>query len=447
MLLQLILALQTPVHTSADIFSNNVIPSCEDGCHCFGSEGNCPSFPTVTENTIPMYRGLKLTNTMDIICDPFLATTCVPGFVEGEACVVDLIPESSGASCPGEYTYRLRTVPSLVNATAEGQYITHTGACGTCSSLEDLALMIEYPDIPYKAQQCFFRSTAVKYVDTAVTCYEEIGFTKSCATTLAYHQKRIVDKGCGYQCAAWSFDGDLGKPSCEDASGCGACVDDIGISARLELMAGRTFATSGYPSQRARQCSDIAPLDVIGGSDVCSLAPLAQFPTEAPVGSTVPSMPPVVSTTSSPTTEPVVLPTVAPAGNPPTDVTTSPVAPTADPLPTSAPVPSLTLDQCLQSAALEVRSNAVSGGSGVFCDCSDAELGLTNEPQCYSSPDRDDGSRCARKFQTCDNVNNKCCSGSCKSGKCRTSNIRNKDSLRISSTHGGAGGRNDRGNN
>ena len=106
---------------------------------------------------------------------------------------------------------RLRTVPSLVNATAEGQYITHTGACGTCSSLEDLALMIEYPDIPYKAQQCFFRSTAVKYVDTAVTCYEEIGFTKSCATTLAYHQKRIVDKGCGYQCAAWSFDGDLGK--------------------------------------------------------------------------------------------------------------------------------------------------------------------------------------------------------------------------------------------
>lgn len=105
-LLQLILLLQTPAHTRANIFSNKIIPSCEDGCHCFGSEGNCPSFPTVTENTIPMYRALNLTNPMSTLCDPFLATTCVPEFEEGEACVVDLIPESSGASCPDKYTYR-----------------------------------------------------------------------------------------------------------------------------------------------------------------------------------------------------------------------------------------------------------------------------------------------------------------------------------------------------
>ncbi len=106
---------------------------------------------------------------------------------------------------------RLRTVPSLANATAEGQYITHTGACGTCSSLQDLALMIEYDELSYKAQQCFFFSTAVKYVDKAITCYEEIGFTRSCAQTLSYHQRRIVERDCGYQCAAWSFDGDLGR--------------------------------------------------------------------------------------------------------------------------------------------------------------------------------------------------------------------------------------------
>ena len=106
---------------------------------------------------------------------------------------------------------RLRTVPSIENAIVARQYITHTGACGTCSSLQDFALMIEYPNLPYKGQQCFFRSTALKYVEKAITCYEEVGFTRSCATTLAYHQKTIVDKECGYQCAAWGYDGDLGR--------------------------------------------------------------------------------------------------------------------------------------------------------------------------------------------------------------------------------------------
>ena len=106
---------------------------------------------------------------------------------------------------------RLRTVPSIENAIVARQYITHTGACGTCSSLQDFALMIEYPNLPYKGQQCFFRSTALKYVEKAITCYEEVGFTRTCATTLAYHQKTIVEKECGYQCAAWGYDGDLGR--------------------------------------------------------------------------------------------------------------------------------------------------------------------------------------------------------------------------------------------
>ena len=106
---------------------------------------------------------------------------------------------------------RLTTVPSLDAAIATGQYITHTGACGTCSSLQDLALMVDYPNLPYKAQQCFFRSNALADIEGAITCYEEIGFTSSCSKAFAYHQKIIVDRECGYQCAAWGFDGDLGR--------------------------------------------------------------------------------------------------------------------------------------------------------------------------------------------------------------------------------------------
>mmetsp|Transcript_15437 Transcript_15437/g.31975 ORF Transcript_15437/g.31975 Transcript_15437/m.31975 type:complete len:471 (+) Transcript_15437:516-1928(+) len=442
LLLQLLLILQIPAHTNANgVFSNKVVPVCEAGCHCFGSEGNCPSFPIITDSMIPTFRALNHTNPMAVLCDPFLATTCVPEVEEGEACVVELI--ASGSSCPSEYTYRLKTVSSLVNATAAGQYITHKGACGTCSSLQDLALMLEYPDLPYKAQQCFFRSTAVKYVDKAEECYEEIGFTKACSTTLAYHQKRIVDKECGYQCAAWSYDGDLGKPNCQDVSGCGACVDRLGISTRLELMAGRTFANSGYPSQKAQQCIDIAPVDVIGGSDICSLAPLAQFPTEAPVVSIVPTISPVDSTTTSPTTEPVGNSTVAPTESP-VDVTASPTEGPVPTVPTAPTVPSLTLQQCQSTAAIEVRNNALSGGSGVFCDCSEAESGATNLPKCYSSPDRDADSSCALKHESCSVKS--CCGGRCKNNVCRPPGRDNKDALRISSGFGGSGGRNDRGN-
>lgn len=485
LLLQILSILQIPARTNGSVLSNKVVPICEEGCHCFGSEGNCPSYPTITESMLPTYRTLIHTNPMEIRCDPFQSTSCVSTLELGEACVVDLIASNTTteSSCPNGYSYRLRTVPSLESATAGRQYITHTGACGACSSLQDLALMIEYPNIPYKAQQCFFRSTALKFIDEAITCYEEIGFTPACSTTLAYHQRRIVEKNCGYQCAAWGYDG--GKPSCEDLSGCETCVDQLGISSRLELVAGRTFANSGYPSQKAQQCSDITSVDVIGGSDICSEAPLEQSPTEVPDISAVPSMTPVVQMTASPTKELTQLPTMAPlplATAVPTNTpTTSPVEPTKQPteipstspieptnsptapieitekpvsiitaLPTPAPVPlaapPLSYQQCLSTAAIEIRVGALSGGNGVICDCSEAENGETNRPRCFSSPDRDDSSRCVIQNEAC-GPDDTCCSDnvrSCRGGFCRSSGGRvNRNSYRLSGSRGGAA-RNDR---
>lgn len=101
-------------------------------------------------------------------------------------------------------------MPSLDESIAAGSYITHTGPCGTCSSLEDLAIMIEYPNLPYKGYQCFWTSNGMADLNAAVSCYQDIGFTLSCARTLASYQNNIVDEGCGYECSAWAYDGEAG---------------------------------------------------------------------------------------------------------------------------------------------------------------------------------------------------------------------------------------------
>jgi len=199
--------------------------------------------------------------------------------------------------------------------------------------------MIEYPNLTYKAQQCFWSSNGMADLNGAISCYQDIGFTLSCSRTLASYQKNIVDEGCGYQCSAWAYDGDLGRrklylqysrhkkgsicrlfselilflvlifrlsflsASCEDKSGCEACLNNYGINKQFQLIAGRTYFNSGFPSQTAHQCSDIAPLDVIGGGDICFEAPIDRPPTESPIETAAPSIAPVIPRTAPPTSK------------------------------------------------------------------------------------------------------------------------------------------------
>lgn len=110
LLLQLLSILQIPLQTNGNVLSNKVVPICEAGCHCFGSEGNCPPYPTITESMLPTFRALNHTNPMDISigCDPFLASACVSTLEFGEACVVELIAPNTTteSSCPSGYSYR-----------------------------------------------------------------------------------------------------------------------------------------------------------------------------------------------------------------------------------------------------------------------------------------------------------------------------------------------------
>jgi len=107
--------------------------------------------------------------------------------------------------------------------------------------------------------------------------------------------------------------------------------------------------------------------------------------------------------------------------------------------------------QCLSAAAIEIRNGAQSeggGGGGVFCDCGeDADGTASAQPRCYTSPDRDEASRCSILYGACGTVGDCCGSGfrTCRGGMCRTaSRTSNRNSLRLSGNRGGAA-RNDRG--
>jgi len=428
----MLLTLPSVVH--ADIISSR--PNC-DGCHCLGAE-TCPILPIVDPDAVATYKALTHTNPVNIRCDPFLSASCVETLEQGEACVVEMIPPSeSGESCPSGYSYSLKTVSSIEEALAAGEYITHTGPCGACSSLQDLAVMIDYPNLPMQGNFCFWSSQGLTNLNAAVQCYENLGFTNNCANVLARYQNRLNTRGCGAQCAAFALAGDDGGSSCTDSTGCRNCAVQNGIFQRYQLVSGRTFVNSGYPSALASQCSDIAPLDVVSQSDLCSLsievtptgAPVPEpvdTPTAAPVAET-PTAAPVPEVTSEPTAAPVPEvtsePTVAPVVAPETPEPTAATAPpTTEPTETPVEIVTPELQMCLDAADVEM-SLAVRLGGSVVCNCNAVSRGEATLPFCISNPTGtlNEGQECSVQFGPCQERSD-CCNSElklCRRGQCR----------------------------
>ncbi|KAL3912129.1 MAG: hypothetical protein SGILL_007008, partial [Bacillariaceae sp.] len=340
----------------------------------------------------------------------------------------------------------LKTVPSLNDALAEGEYVTHTGACGACSSLQDLAAMIETDSLTLEGNECYRESVWLTQLPKGAECYRNLGFTPACASVLIRYQNRINESKCGAFCAAFALGGGQDEPSCAVDGPCAECARGNNmINRRYETVSGRTDINSGLPSWSATSCSNIASPDVVNQKDVCVAA--IELPTDAPVSPTpapvAPTTAPVAPTAApvNPTAAPVnptaapVNPTAAPV-NPtaaPVNPTAAPVAPTAAPVsPTNAPI-NEDMEACLAYANIEISLSQRSGNT-VVCDCSGAETGESVIPVCYSSPDRTEDQICFVQFQTCDTVNDCCNAGirSCRGGLCRAaSRSQLKGSLRI----------------
>jgi hypothetical protein len=189
---------------------------------------------------------------------------------------------------------RLKTVASREEAENNGEIVTHEGACGTCSSFHDLAVWMSNPDLAEVGIRCTIRSI-VNFTD-GVACYNDEGFTDSCATTWIYNSLKTSAScpTCGsFAISMAPNNGD--PPTCELAE-CLQCDEDES-GPIFKTFSGRTRRGSGLLSAIVRPCSSITSLihrdpcdDSTSAPSAAPTAPNSEAPTGDSGGTSVSSL-------------------------------------------------------------------------------------------------------------------------------------------------------------
>ena len=133
--------LATPFSLLSLLSSSSSAADC-DGCFCVPSEGNsCPTWTpvdTYDQDVIDAFYAKKMTNVVfSLTCNPYEDNSCTS--------TPPMDPDTENSVCAFKYnstdcsTYTMITYPSREAADADGAYITHTHACGLCSTAQDLA--------------------------------------------------------------------------------------------------------------------------------------------------------------------------------------------------------------------------------------------------------------------------------------------------------------------
>ncbi len=149
--------------------------------------------------------------------------------------------------------YNLLTFDGEVEALEAGAHITHQGACGVCSSLENLAVYMASDDLTGPARQCAFRALTASQ-DASIECIQEIGFDYACAR-MWYYNARNTGRRCIGECA-FSLNASYHNPD-GTLNSCIQCDEDIS-GPIFRAVAGRTRRNSGLPSSLARPCDEVA---------------------------------------------------------------------------------------------------------------------------------------------------------------------------------------------
>jgi hypothetical protein len=155
--------------------------------------------------------------------------------------------------------YQLKTFDNLsALQTSPGFQLTHYHACGTCSTLQDLAVYGEL-DLTKMAKVCTKRATLASKQE----CMEEIGFTRACAETWAYNGSN-TGRSCARNCVKafgllpLLFGYENASPV--DANGTlNACLmcDEMISGPGFQYAAGRTRRDSGIISEIDRPSTQV----------------------------------------------------------------------------------------------------------------------------------------------------------------------------------------------
>jgi len=179
-------------------------------------------------------------------------------------------PSSARAVCAVRFVdekrrdYLLRDFPDAAEAANEGYVVTHKGRCGTCSTLQDLAIYLATPDLTTPARQCARRFG----LERKKTCFQEtIGFTAWCAESWAYNAQRTRQQCLGacasdYGLLNLLFNRYPGENTLPDGRlrPCLQCDEDAS-GPGFKYSAGRTRRNSGIVSDIRREAGEIYPVD------------------------------------------------------------------------------------------------------------------------------------------------------------------------------------------
>lgn len=215
---------------------------CQPRCTCGGKLWEAPVY--TAEDATKLLAWTLLNPPAELLDDPYQQNTPAPG-PAGQVCGV--VPEPAGSK-----SYRLETFSSKEAAASAGGVVTHTGACGLCSTLRDLAVYMNYPDLTDPVRACgLMYITGPK--EDHVLCLEALGFTRPCAE-IWYFNTLNTGVECGGPCLA-----SVNLPYHLADGQLNACLlcDEEKSGPVFKAVAGRTRRNTGIASALCRPCDDV----------------------------------------------------------------------------------------------------------------------------------------------------------------------------------------------
>ena len=139
--------------------------------------------------------------------------------------------------------YVIATFSDEFAAEDNGYIVTHKGHCGTCSTLQDLAVYLYHRDLTTPVRRC---AALVWFKPWSSNCLEELGFTHPCAETWYYNAQNTAHE-CLWPCIdSWIRKEPSNKPD-GSLNDCLACDEDRSGPV-FQYVAGRTRRNSGIKS-------------------------------------------------------------------------------------------------------------------------------------------------------------------------------------------------------
>lgn len=151
--------------------------------------------------------------------------------------------------------YKLKTFTSMKILQKESYQLTHKGACGVCSSLQDLAVYLEKPDLTSPVRWCGSLSMVPS---ASKSCLKKLGFSNACSQI--WNDNILhTRKNCKWVCLkSWMSKKPFNKPD-GSLNSCLQCDEDHSGPV-FKAVAGRTRRNSGIISAIGRNPAEVYPI-------------------------------------------------------------------------------------------------------------------------------------------------------------------------------------------